>query len=95
MHFTGFTVVAFSAFLLTGTVSAGVGSGWCHQRNNCCYSSGAACRRQFGWDITGVCDEGSHDPSLWTLCEEVNVTRKQCDADCCDIKTGWGRGCPN
>jgi hypothetical protein len=75
MHFNNFTIAAFSAFLLTGTVSA-----WCQERDNCCYSSGAACRRQGGLGVTivGYCTEDGHDPSLWTLCEDVNVTRKQC-----------------
>lgn len=79
MHFKNFAVAAFSAFFLTGTVSA-AGGGWCHERGNCCYSSGAACRRQGGLGVvlTGFCNEGSYDPSLWTLCEDVNVTRKQC-----------------
>ncbi|KAL0253262.1 hypothetical protein SLS55_010234 [Diplodia seriata] len=31
---------------------------------------------------------------LYKYCKDYGITRAQCNADCCDIKTGWGRGCP-
>jgi hypothetical protein len=76
MQFINLTVAALSAVLLTATVSAAD----CQERENCCYSSGAACRRQlgFGAALIGICSETSYDPSAWTLCEDVNVTRQQC-----------------
>ncbi|EAT82379.1 hypothetical protein HBI56_090060 [Parastagonospora nodorum] len=92
MQFTNFTVAALSAFLFAGNVAAKE----CHARENCCYSSEGACRRQLGlaYAFIGGCSFDGHDQDKLTLCEQVNVTRKDCDADCCDIQTKKGRGCP-
>ena len=77
MQFTNLTVAALSAFLLASNVAAFTD---CQERNNCCYSSGAACRRQLGigFYLVGGCSESNYDPNDWTLCEDVNVTRQQC-----------------
>ena len=74
MQFINLTVVALSAFLLTANAAD------CQNNNNCCYSSGGDCRRQLGVNayLIGICSERTYDTSLWTLCEDVNVTRLDC-----------------
>ncbi|XPS76719.1 hypothetical protein M3J09_008766 [Ascochyta lentis] len=61
----------------------------CDDGYDCCYSSTAACFRQLGW--LG----GNMFCQLHKYCAtDYNIPRSQCNADCCSISTGAGRGCP-
>ncbi|KAB2573262.1 hypothetical protein BFW01_g1956 [Lasiodiplodia theobromae] len=91
-------LTALFTFLLLGAASANPvlearqKDGECTEKYNCCYSSRDACNRQLGgW--ANFLTAQMYCP-LHKYCIDYGITRKQCNADCCDIKTGWGRGCP-
>ncbi|KAH7368420.1 hypothetical protein B0T11DRAFT_326607 [Plectosphaerella cucumerina] len=61
----------------------------CDDEFDCCYSSEAACFRQLGYV------SGNIFCPLHKYCAtDYNIPRSKCNADCCSISTGWGRGCP-
>ncbi|KAF4988687.1 hypothetical protein FDECE_14960 [Fusarium decemcellulare] len=61
----------------------------CDEQYDCCYSSEAACFRQLGWGPGNI-----YCPLHKYCATSYNIPRTKCNADCCSISTGWGRGCP-
>ncbi|KAL3419553.1 hypothetical protein PVAG01_08051 [Phlyctema vagabunda] len=61
----------------------------CDDEFDCCYTSTAACFRQLGYG------PGNIYCNLHKYCAtDYNIPRTKCNADCCSISTGLGRGCP-
>ncbi|KAL1796171.1 hypothetical protein ACET3X_004711 [Alternaria dauci] len=63
--------------------------------NNCCFRDRKARTSQDGWTtiIPGTKTGGEIRFADGNLCpDSVKAT---CSANCCDPKTGWGKGCPN
>ncbi|OLN97997.1 hypothetical protein CCHL11_06811 [Colletotrichum chlorophyti] len=58
---------------------------------NCCWGGSDghdACLRQNGYI---GCINGAERGNF---CKNRGITSQQCDADCCDTRTGWGKPCP-
>ncbi|KAM0290825.1 hypothetical protein ACHAPQ_011444 [Fusarium lateritium] len=61
----------------------------CDDEFDCCYSSEAACFRQLGWGPGQI-----YCPLMKYCATSYNIPRSKCNADCCSISNGLGRGCP-
>ncbi|KAH9879296.1 hypothetical protein J1614_002735 [Plenodomus biglobosus] len=61
----------------------------CDESCDCCFSSERACFSQYGYTA------GQIFCPLHKICTTAyGIPRTKCNADCCSISTGLGRGCP-
>ncbi|KAH3999451.1 hypothetical protein HBI55_078000 [Parastagonospora nodorum] len=83
-------ILAGTAFAAPSNLKERSSTNPCGKGRDCCYSSKPACERQVGslaYYLT------CFDPDVVTYCSDEGITMAQCDADCCSIKTTFGRSC--
>ncbi|KAK1715559.1 uncharacterized protein BDZ83DRAFT_635408 [Colletotrichum acutatum] len=85
------TAIANPARLENRQKAPGVGdpNAQCDGKHDCCFSSEAACFRQYG-TLSG----NIYCPLHKYCATDYNIPRTKCNADCCSISNGLGRGCP-
>ncbi|KAG4441805.1 hypothetical protein IFR05_002729 [Cadophora sp. M221] len=95
MQFATFATFLAAMAAITPAVMA------CNQAQDCCWGgkdngySGCKNQHHGAAEIIGVSDHPcTTELYAKDFCSKRGVTVAQCDADCCQISTGFGRACP-